>query len=146
MLVHGPVEIVLADGRKVTSDRAVAGVVGLVTVEHDEYGSGNPDRIHAQLFADMIPELGLCPEYGTYLDAEPAATLAEINFMSLCGLHRRLREALVGQLVIAKLTSSPSSDRLVQAMRRLGCGPAALSSSPNTSRPTGCTSSSSSMA
>ena len=100
--------------------------VGLVTVEHDEYGSGNPDRMHAQLFADMMTELGLCAEYGSYLDAAPAATLAEINFMSLCGLHRRLRGALIGQLVIAELTSSPSSDRLVRAMRRLGCGPAAI--------------------
>jgi Iron-containing redox enzyme len=48
--------------------------------------------------------------------------------MSLCGLHRRLRGALVDQLVAAELTCSPSSDRLVQAMRRLGCGPAAIKS------------------
>jgi hypothetical protein len=100
--------------------------VALVTVEHDEYGSGNPDRMHARLFADMMTELGLCAEYGAYLDAAPAAILAEINFMSLCGLHRWLRGALVGQLVTAELTSSPSSVRLVQAMRRLGCGPAAI--------------------
>lgn len=41
-------------------------------------------------------------------------------------MHRRLRGALVGQLVTAELTSSPSSDRLVRAMHRLGCGPAAI--------------------
>jgi hypothetical protein len=100
--------------------------VALVTVEHDEYGSGNPDRMHAQLFAAMMTELGLACEYGAYLDAAPAAMLAEVNFMSLCGLHRRLRGALVGQLAAAELSSSPSSDRMVQAMRRLGCGPAAM--------------------
>lgn len=100
--------------------------VALVTVEHDEFGSGSADRMHAQLFADMMIELGLCAEYGAYLDTAPAAILAEINFMSLCGLHRWLRGALIGQLVAAELTSSPSSDRLVQAMRRLGCGPAAI--------------------
>jgi hypothetical protein len=100
--------------------------VALVTIEHDEYGSGSPERMHAQLFADMMTELGLCAEYGTYLGAAPAATLAEINFMSLCALHRRRRAALVGQLIAAELTSSPSSDRLVRAMRRLGCGPAAI--------------------
>jgi hypothetical protein len=100
--------------------------VALVTIEHDEYGSGNPDRMHARLFADMMTELGLCAEYGTYLAAAPAATLAEVNFMSLCGLHRRLRGALVGQLAATELTSSPSSDRLVRAMRRLSCGPAAI--------------------
>ena len=41
--------------------------------------------------------------------------------MSLCGLHRRLRGALVGQFATVELTSSPGSDRLVRAMRRLGC-------------------------
>ena len=61
----------------------------LVTVEHDEYGAGDPDRMHARLFADMMAALGLSTAYGDYLDAAPAATLAEVNFMSLCGLHRR---------------------------------------------------------
>jgi hypothetical protein len=100
--------------------------VGLVTVEHDEYGSGNPDRMHAQLFADMMTALGLCPDYGAYLDAVPAETLAEVNFMSLCGLRRWLRGALVGQFATVELTSAPGADRLVRAMRRLGCGPDAI--------------------
>ena len=93
----------------------------LVTVEHDEYGAGDPDRMHARLFADMMDALGLSTAYGHYLDAAPAATLAEVNFMSLCGLHRRLRGALVGQFATVELTSSPGSERLVRAMRRLGC-------------------------
>jgi Iron-containing redox enzyme len=98
----------------------------LATIEHDEYGAGNPQRLHARLFAEMMTELGLCPDYGAYLDAAPAATLAEVNFMSLCGLHRRLRGALVGQFATVELTSSPGSDRLVRAMRRLGCPPTAI--------------------
>jgi Iron-containing redox enzyme/Iron-binding zinc finger CDGSH type len=93
----------------------------LVTVEHDEYGAGDPDRMHARLFAEMMTALGLDAAYGHYLDAAPGATLAEVNFMSLCGLHRRLRGALVGQFATVELTSSPGSDRLVRAMRRLGC-------------------------
>jgi hypothetical protein len=93
----------------------------LVTVEHDEYGAGDPDRMHARLFADMMGALELSTAYGHYLDAAPAATLAEVNFMSLCGLHRRLRGALVGQFATVELTSSPGSERLVRAMRRLGC-------------------------
>jgi hypothetical protein len=93
----------------------------LVTVEHDEYGAGDPDRMHARLFADMMDALGLSTAYGHYLDAATAATLAEVNFMSLCGLHRRLRGALIGQFATVELTSSPGSDRLVRAMRRLGC-------------------------
>jgi hypothetical protein len=98
----------------------------LVTVEHDEYGSGHPHRMHAQLFATMMTELGLCADYGAYLDAAPAPTLAEVNFMSLCGLHRQLRGALIGQFATVELTSSPGSHRLVRAMRRLGCSPAAI--------------------
>ncbi|MFN2495235.1 MAG: iron-containing redox enzyme family protein [Pseudonocardiaceae bacterium] len=100
--------------------------VALVTVEYDEYGAGNPERMHARLFAEMMTELGLCAHYGAYLDAAPAATLAEVNLISLCGLHRRLRGALVGQFATVELTSSPGSDRLVRAMRRLQCGPAAI--------------------
>lgn len=93
----------------------------LVGVEHDEYGSGDPDRMHARLFAVMMDALGLDSSYGAYLDAAPAETLAEVNFMSLCGLHRSLRGALVGQFALVELTSSPGSERLVRAMRRLGC-------------------------
>ncbi len=98
----------------------------LVTVQHDEYGAGDPERAHSKLFADMMTELGLRADYGAYLDSAPAEMLAEVNFMSLCGLHRGLRGALIGQFATVELTSSPGSDRLVKAMRRLGCGPAAI--------------------
>ncbi|MFE6307298.1 iron-containing redox enzyme family protein [Nocardiopsis sp. NPDC057823] len=98
----------------------------LVTVQHDEYGAGDPGRAHARLFAEMMSELGLSAAYGAYLDSAPAEMLAEVNFMSLCGLHRALRAVLVGQFAFVELTSSPGSDRLVKAMRRLGCGPAAV--------------------
>jgi hypothetical protein len=98
----------------------------LVTVEHDEYGAGDPDRMHARLFADMMRALDLDAAYGTYLDAAPAETLAEVNFMSLCGLRRALRGALIGQFATVELTSSPGSDRLVKAMRRLELPDAAV--------------------
>jgi hypothetical protein len=98
----------------------------LVTVEHDEYGAGDPDRMHARLFADMMRALDLDDAYGAYLDAAAAETLAEVNFMSLCGLRRALRGALVGQFATVELTSSPGSDRLVRAMRRLELPDAAI--------------------
>lgn len=98
----------------------------LVTVQHDEYGAGAPERTHSTLFANMMTELGLSAAYGAYVDSAPAEMLAEVNFMSLCGLHRALRGALIGQFATVELTSSPGSDRLVKAMRRLGCGPAAI--------------------
>ena len=103
-----------------------AAKAALVTVEHDEYGAGDPDRMHSRLFAAMLAEFDLSDDYGAYLDVVPAATLAEVNLMSMCGLHRSLRGALVGQFAAVELTSSPGSDRLVKAMRRLGCGPAAI--------------------
>ena len=97
-----------------------AAKAGLVTVEHDEYGAGDPLREHARLFADLMRALDLCTDYGHHLDAVPAPALAEVNFMSLAGLHRRWRGALVGQFAVVELTSSPGSDRLAKALRRLG--------------------------
>ena len=105
---------------------AGAAKAALVTVEHDEYGAGDPARMHSRLFADMMRDLDLDDAYGHYLDAVPGETLAEVNLMSMCGLHRSLRGALVGQFAAVELTSSPGSDRLVRAMKRLGCGPAAI--------------------
>ncbi|WP_300018865.1 iron-containing redox enzyme family protein [Pseudonocardia sp.] len=98
----------------------------LVTVEHDEYGGGDPTRMHSHLFAEMMRALDLDARYGAYLDAAPAQVLAEVNLMSLCGLHRGLRGALVGQFAAVELTSSPGSDRIVRAMRRLGLPEAAV--------------------
>ena len=98
----------------------------MVTIEHDEYGAGSPDRMHAHLFARMMRALGLDDHYGAYLDSAPAEALAEVNLMSMCGLHRDLRGALLGQFATIELTSSPGSDRLVRAMQRLGCTPEAI--------------------
>jgi hypothetical protein len=100
---------------------AGAAKAALVTVEHDEYGAGDPARVHAEIFARMLRALELDDRYGAYVDLAPAPTLAEVNFMTLCGLHRSLRGALVGQFATVELTSSPGSDRLERAMRRLGC-------------------------
>ena len=93
----------------------------LVAVQHDEYGAGDPERTHSKLFADMMDSLGLRTDYGAYLGSAPAEALAEVNFMSLCGLHRSLRGALIGQFATIELTSSPGADRLAKAMRRMGC-------------------------
>ncbi|MFE5870703.1 iron-containing redox enzyme family protein [Streptomyces roseifaciens] len=98
---------------------------GLVAVEYDEFGAGRADRIHAGLFAAAMSELGLDPAYGRYLEAATAHTLAAVNLMSLLGLHRSLRGALAGHFAAVEITSSPSSRRLVQAIDRLGAGPAA---------------------
>ncbi|NEB36198.1 iron-containing redox enzyme family protein [Streptomyces sp. SID14515] len=97
----------------------------MVAVEFDEFGAGRAEDIHAQLFADLMADLGLDPSYGRYLDAAPAQALATVNLMSLFGLHRRLRGALVGHFATVEITSSPGSRRLAEALRRAGAGPAA---------------------
>ncbi len=64
-------------------------------VQSDEYGGGRPERMHSVLFANTMRALGLDDTYGAYLDRLPGITLATVNLMSLCGLHRRLRGAIV---------------------------------------------------
>ncbi|MER5484323.1 iron-containing redox enzyme family protein [Streptomyces sp. NPDC002812] len=98
---------------------------GLAAIEYDEFGAGRADRVHARLFADLMSDLHLDPRYGLYLDRAPAPLLATVNLMSLFGLHRALRGALVGHFACVEVTSSPGSRRLAKAMRRCGAGPAA---------------------
>ncbi len=93
-----------------------------VTVQHDEYGAGRGERMHSELFRDVLRDLGLDDGYGGYLDAVPAVTLAPVNLMSLTGLHRSLRGAAVGQLAMVEVTSSPGSRRLSAAFARLDAG------------------------
>ncbi|MDT0612600.1 iron-containing redox enzyme family protein [Streptomyces lancefieldiae] len=97
----------------------------MAAVEFDEYGGGRADRVHARLFADLMTDLGLDTTYGRHLDASSAECLATVNMMSLFGLHRALRGALVGHFAAVEITSSPGSRRLAEAMRRTGAGPAA---------------------
>jgi hypothetical protein len=92
----------------------------LVEIQADEYGGGRPERVHAQLFADAMAAAGLDPRYGAYVDVLPAATLATVNLMSLCGLHRRLRGAIVGHLALFEMTSSIPNRRYATGLRRLG--------------------------
>ncbi|MER6138043.1 iron-containing redox enzyme family protein [Streptomyces sp. NPDC001815] len=98
---------------------------GMAAVEFDEFGAGRADRVHAKLFADLMADLDLDPTYGRYLDASGAEALAVVNLMSLFGLHRALRGALVGHFAAVETTSSPGSRRLARAMARTGAGPAA---------------------
>ena len=92
----------------------------LVEIQADEYGGGRPDRIHAQMFADTMGALGLDARYGAYLDHVPGVTLATVNLMSLCGLHRRLRGAIVGHIALFEMTSSIPNRRYARGLRRLG--------------------------
>jgi Iron-containing redox enzyme len=92
----------------------------MVEIQADEYGGGDPRRIHAQLFADAMDALGLDSRYGAYVDRIPAVTLATVNLMSMFGLHRRLLGAIVGHLALFEMTSSIPNGRYAKGLRRLG--------------------------
>ncbi len=93
---------------------------GVAAVEFDEYGGGRAARMHAELFASLMRAFDLDARYGVYIDVVPAPMLAVVNFMSLCGLHRARRGALLGQLAAVEITSPPGSMRMVAAIRRAG--------------------------
>lgn len=95
----------------------------LVAVEYDEFGGGRAEMMHAQLFADLMDELGLDSSYLAQLDAVPAPMLATVNMMSMFGLHRALRGAMVGHFAVAEITTAPSAQRMADALERLGVGP-----------------------
>lgn len=98
----------------------------LVAVEFDEFGGGRADRVHAQLYADLLVGAGLSDDYLAYLDVVPAPALAIVNLMSLFGLHRSLRGALVGHFAAAEITTAPSAARMADALRRLAADPACV--------------------
>jgi hypothetical protein len=92
----------------------------LIEIQTDEYGGGRAEWIHAELFARAMGALGLDPEYGAYLEIIPGVTLATVNLMSLFGLHRRWRGAIVGHLALFEMTSSIPNRRYAEGLRRLG--------------------------
>ena len=92
----------------------------MVEIQADEYGGGRADRIHSQLFADTMDGARLDSAYGAYLDHIPAVTLATVNLMSFCALHRRRRGAIVGHLALFEMTSAVPNRRYAAGFRRLG--------------------------
>ncbi|MGI8595771.1 MAG: iron-containing redox enzyme family protein [Thermoleophilaceae bacterium] len=97
----------------------------LVEVQFDEYGAGDPARLHQTLYGETMDTLGLDPRPGAHLDLIPGVTLATANLASLLGLHRRLRGASVGHLALFEMTSPDANRRYGHGLRRLGLGPRA---------------------
>lgn len=96
----------------------------LVEIQSDEYGGGQADRVHAQLYAQALRGAGLDDRYGAYVAEVPAITLAAHNQMSMFGLNRRLLGAIVGHLAAFEMTSSLPSKLIADGLRRLGFGSA----------------------
>jgi hypothetical protein len=94
----------------------------MVEIQADEYGGGSAERMHSQLFAGMMRDLGLDTGYGALWDDAPAVAFTSVNTMSLFGLHRALRGACLGHLAAVEMTSSEPSRRYSSGLRRLGFG------------------------
>ncbi len=92
----------------------------LIEIQIDEYGGGVAHRMHQEMFRDTMTALGLDTTYGAYVDVVPAATLANNNVMSLFGLHRRWRGALLGHLAAYEMTSTGPNRAYGNGLRRLG--------------------------
>ncbi len=98
----------------------VAAKAALVELQYDEYGTGDPSKLHAHLFARGLAASGLRPENGAYVDEAPLEVLEQNNALSMFGLQRRLRGAAVGHLAAFEATSSLPSRRMAQGLERLG--------------------------
>ena len=97
-----------------------AAKVMVMEIQYDEYGSGDPAWMHAELFRSTMIAAGLDGSYGAYVDRLPGTTLATVNLISLFGLHRRWRGALVGHLAAFEMTSSLPNRGYGNGFRRLG--------------------------
>jgi hypothetical protein len=98
----------------------VAPKAALVELQYDEYGVGDPARLHAGLWARGMEASGLRSERGAYVDETPVEVLEQSNAVSMFGLQRRLRGAALGHLAAFEATSSLPSRRMVQGLERLG--------------------------
>lgn len=95
----------------------------LVEIQNDEYGNGDAEKMHAELFARAMRAAGLSDQYGAYLDLVPVITLTNWNMMSMFGVNRRLLGAIVGHLAAFEMTSSLPNRGYAEGLRRLGFGP-----------------------
>jgi hypothetical protein len=92
----------------------------LIEIQLDEYGGGVTGRMHQELFKQTMHWFDLDLTYGAYVDSVGAATLATNNLMSLFGLHRSRRGAIIGHLAAYEMTSTQPNRAYGNGLRRLG--------------------------
>jgi Iron-containing redox enzyme len=100
-----------------------AAKVALAELQYDEYGAGDPTRLHQDLYARALRAAGLDPAYGAYIDDVSAVSLASANLMSLFCLNRRLVGAALGHFAAFEASSSVPSRRVAAGIERVGLGP-----------------------
>lgn len=81
--------------------------------------AGRVEQIQQELFTELLTAAELNPAYLAYIGAVPVEALAVVNLMSLFGLHRAHRGAVVGHFAATAITSSAGSQRLLDALARM---------------------------
>ncbi|GAA5143843.1 iron-containing redox enzyme family protein [Nocardioides marinquilinus] len=95
----------------------------MLEVQFDEYGNGDPARMHHRLFEDGLRASGIDAGYGRHVDEASTEVLEQNNALTMFGLHRRLRGAAIGHFAAFEATSSVPSRQLSQGLARLGFPP-----------------------
>lgn len=83
-----------------------AAKTALAELQYDEYGAGRPERLHAEIYARGLSDLGMATDVLSYVAGAEPTVLCTVNTMSLFCLHRRLRGAALGHLAYFEATSS----------------------------------------
>ena len=93
----------------------------LVQIQAGEYGAEADGHVmHSELFAQTMRALGLDDRPHAYLDVLPASSFLVSNVISLFGLNRRWRGALVGHLAMFEATSVAPMSRYARGLARMG--------------------------
>ncbi|EGD53334.1 iron-containing redox enzyme family protein [Gordonia neofelifaecis] len=90
-----------------------------VAVEFDEYGAGRAERVHQNLFGELLSSMGLNCDYLGYLPHAPGVVLAPVNLMMCLGLRRSRRGATVGHFAATEMTSPVGSAWILHGLDRL---------------------------
>ena len=102
-----------------------AAKVALADLQYDEFGGGQPERLHQTMYARTLAAVGLDDAYGAHIDDVSALSLASANVMSLFSLNRRLVAAGAGHFAAFEASSSVPSRRIAAGLDRLGLADAA---------------------
>lgn len=92
----------------------------VMEVLFDEYGNGDPNRLHHHLFERAMEAAGLDPTYGAYIDEAPVEILEMNSASAMFGLHRRWLGAVCGHFAAFEATSSNPSRLMARGLRLLG--------------------------
>ncbi|MBZ5735273.1 iron-containing redox enzyme family protein [Nocardioides sp. TRM66260-LWL] len=98
----------------------VVAKAALVELQYDEYGAGDPARLHHHLFARGLEACGVDAAYAAHVDEAPVEILEQVTTVTMLGARRRLRGAALGHLAAFEATSCVPSRRMAQGLRRLG--------------------------